>query len=1119
MTQQTSSPSATDTRVQWYFSTFLNHFLPRVPLSLLVLLCLAIPFVGSNNTYGIDKLVWHEGTVEQFLVGLSMALLVSGAFSIGHLLWLRDLDEGRLPPGTEPCDYGAYAKGILFSLLATVLIGVVSYASTTWARQRGLATSVDLRFCGLVGLGLGGALLVWQLAPRWKQGKTGLVAVLVGHVLLVGLVVWIDWATHTGALEEGEPLRLDYAPLIAGCVAGGWLVALGRWLTGGSAQADEVEGSKKEGNSSASDTTPARAEGRWWTRLVKVMLVLVWFGVLVITLREESYVGTLFTVLGLGLVVWYLVHPNEALRTPYRAANVIVAVALLTWVPGQRQIDALSLLVLLPVSIAAFITLVAFVRWTSQATPPVPEAAPAKPADPSGDGRPPISEQADAARAASWVFLVGWFTLLGFACSPWASPVVLVCGLLFGVVGVYGLIAYTLRGAAIPTALALALLALLSGGNLYKFRFPDPLHGLYSGGKDKPLPLKDLQARDEGKVAEATHQVAQYYQLLREHDLLAYQIQDIRESLGQKGSEDFAQDEAAIAAEAERRIKRKEAERQLLKGRMKDILAAAKKEWPALTRELKLIEPPYPPEFLAEWRKDVDGQKAGEKGLLQPEHTAWGDSEFGESEGGPQEARVKKPLILIAVSGGGLRAAVWTHLLLGRLERAFAAHGKDFPAHVRIVTGASGGMLGATYYVSALQKPGTPGRKTGGERWSELDTHVERLRKDSVTPLMRQFVFGDIPNFFSPWPAKFDRGQALEEAWAEHLKGALSGSFHSLREGEQQGWRPSLVFAPMMVEDGRRLLISNLSLHYPIRNDGPLLLSGDSLRRELLNCGVAFAEAKGRVMADRGEVRKQLLAHRWRKELDRLEAEEKRDLAGFLCQAIDERRPLPEGYRLPRDDSFSTGTYSIEAFELFRLFPDTQDTLKLSTAVRMSASFPYFAPAVSLPTNPRRRVVDAGYYDNYGVSLSAAWLFSGRNRQWLLTNTDRVCLIQIRDGVADDSRKLESVSDDQSTDVSRGLEELFTPLEGLDNARIGSSSFRNDGQLELLASYLQSLNPRIDFMVANFEYSGSACLNWRLSQSEYNDLREEATKPKVDSRIEAMMDYLFPLLVKPQPKD
>ena len=40
----------------------------------------------------------------------------------------------------------------------------------------------------------------------------------------------------------------------------------------------------------------------------------------------------------------------------------------------------------------------------------------------------------------------------------------------------------------------------------------------------------------------------------------------------------------------------------------------------------------------------------------------------------------------------------------------------------------------------------------------------------------------------------------------------------------------------------------------------------------------------------------------------------------------------------------------------------------------MSSTFPYVTSAAALPTDPPRHVVDAGYYDNYGVNLAAAWI-------------------------------------------------------------------------------------------------------------------------------------------------
>src|SRR5207253_10764938 len=85
--------------------------------------------------------------------------------------------------------------------------------------------------------------------------------------------------------------------------------------------------------------------------------------------------------------------------------------------------------------------------------------------------------------------------------------------------------------------------------------------------------------------------------------------------------------------------------------------------------------------------------------------------------------------------------------------------------------------------------------------------------------------------------------------------------------------------------------------------------------------------------------------------------------------------------------------YVSSARQLFRMFPAAQPSFGLHTAVRMNATFPYASPAVSLPTNPPRRVVDAGYYDNYGVNLAAAWAY--QYRDWIRREISGLALIQI----------------------------------------------------------------------------------------------------------------------------
>jgi hypothetical protein len=85
-----------------------------------------------------------------------------------------------------------------------------------------------------------------------------------------------------------------------------------------------------------------------------------------------------------------------------------------------------------------------------------------------------------------------------------------------------------------------------------------------------------------------------------------------------------------------------------------------------------------------------------------------------------------------------------------------------------------------------------------------------------------------------------------------------------------------------------------------------------------------------------------------------------------------------------------------EAIEFQRLFQDHEPgDLKLTSALRMNASFPYISPVVTLPSEPPMRVMDAGGRDNYGYRATLSFLYTFR--QWIAEHTSGIVLIQLRD--------------------------------------------------------------------------------------------------------------------------
>ncbi len=127
---------------------------------------------------------------------------------------------------------------------------------------------------------------------------------------------------------------------------------------------------------------------------------------------------------------------------------------------------------------------------------------------------------------------------------------------------------------------------------------------------------------------------------------------------------------------------------------------------------------------------------------------------------------------------------------------------QDFTKGIRLITGASGGMLGATAFVIKLYNPNLfPIRDNG---------IIDALWTDSLKTVAHYAALVDLPSIFDHRRQGDDRGRALEATWdfLDHY------TFGCLKEAELAGRLPRFVFSPMMVEDGRRLIISNLDMSF-----------------------------------------------------------------------------------------------------------------------------------------------------------------------------------------------------------------------------------------------------------------------------------------------------------------
>lgn len=174
---------------------------------------------------------------------------------------------------------------------------------------------------------------------------------------------------------------------------------------------------------------------------------------------------------------------------------------------------------------------------------------------------------------------------------------------------------------------------------------------------------------------------------------------------------------------------------------------------------------------------------------------------------------VKKPtMFIICTSGGGLRAAIWT---AHALQQADSAFGGELMQWSTLITGASGGMLGASFYRAYYQEQ-------QAQKTTTLPNFLilaNNLGKDLLNSIFFTITTNDL--FFSlkkitynQISYRYDRGTALEEGIKANSLGWLSKPFLADSTQEIAGLLPRLILSPTIANDGRRLLISSLPAAY-----------------------------------------------------------------------------------------------------------------------------------------------------------------------------------------------------------------------------------------------------------------------------------------------------------------
>jgi hypothetical protein len=175
----------------------------------------------------------------------------------------------------------------------------------------------------------------------------------------------------------------------------------------------------------------------------------------------------------------------------------------------------------------------------------------------------------------------------------------------------------------------------------------------------------------------------------------------------------------------------------------------------------------------------------------------------------------RKPLIIVATAGGGIRAAYWTASVLGGITDAQPAFRKSLYA----ISGVSGGSVGAAVYASSLQAAGAA-CATSGTPHCLRDLMRQALSGEFLAPTVARMLYPDLAQRFLPIALLPDRASVLEAAWQsvwrksfkDHPGDGLQTSFSRLAGAGQSGWQPALLLNSTHVETGKRVIASSLDL-------------------------------------------------------------------------------------------------------------------------------------------------------------------------------------------------------------------------------------------------------------------------------------------------------------------
>lgn len=171
-----------------------------------------------------------------------------------------------------------------------------------------------------------------------------------------------------------------------------------------------------------------------------------------------------------------------------------------------------------------------------------------------------------------------------------------------------------------------------------------------------------------------------------------------------------------------------------------------------------------------------------------------------------------RPIMVInCTSGGGIRSATWT---MRTLHYADSCLRGGLMQHTALITGASGGLLGAAYYRELFLQS-----KIQDDSAYLSRRAIDNIARDILNPVVFSLVTNDLIirlRHFNDGKYEYsaDRGLVFDNTLHKNLGNALRKNLYHYANPERQALIPLLFITPVIVNDGRRLYISPQPISY-----------------------------------------------------------------------------------------------------------------------------------------------------------------------------------------------------------------------------------------------------------------------------------------------------------------